>query len=115
MARTALTVTKITRDGAFVAAVAGTVDGLMFKNNGRTFIDVTNGGAATRTLTVVTTRTVLGLDVADLTVNVAAGATTVIGPFPPADFNNSGTDANMVYLNFPAGNEGDLSVSAYSL
>lgn len=114
MARVELAVTKITRAGANVATVAGSDQGQSFRNNGKTFLEVENVGAAQRTLTIVTTSTVLGLDVSDLTVDIAAGAMARIGPFPQSDFNNAGVDASLVYINFPAGNEADLHVAAYT-
>lgn len=115
MARVALTVTKITRSGAYLAPTAGTDQGQSFKNDGRTFLEITNGGDAPLDLTIVTTSTVLGLDVDDLAITVAAGAVVKAGPFPPSNFNNAGADAGLAYINFPAASESDLSVAAYSV
>lgn len=115
MARTELTPKDITPTGVNGASTTGTVDGHLFANNGRCIIMVTNGNAATRVLTIPTQATHNGRAVADDTVTCAASGTnggrTFIGPFAPALFNvQGGADDGKMYLNFPGGQETDLSV-----
>jgi hypothetical protein len=115
MARTNLTVTVVNDDGVVLpAAVAGTVDGHMFANDGRTILQLTNGGVAPRTITLVTPGTVEGLAIADKTVVVANGQTLYVGRLERSLYNQpqGATDEGKVYLNFPAGNEGDVTVRA---
>lgn len=115
MARTTLTVLAPGDAGAEVPLVAGTADGHQFPNDGRVLLYVVNGAAATRDLTIVTGRTYGGKAIADQTVTVQITGTNggrhVIGPFPVAVYNQEASPS-LVYLNFPAGNEGDLSVAA---
>lgn len=58
-------------------------------NDGRVFIEVANGGGSPDTVTIITNKTIGGLAVADRTVLVAAGATKLIGPFPPDIYNDA--------------------------
>jgi hypothetical protein len=105
MARTALTITNITRAGVTDAGVAGITDGHMFDNTGHEFLEITNGNAAARTVTVVTPRTVEGLAVGDQVVSIPNGQTRKIGPFPRETFSQprgAGADAGKVYLDYEA-------------
>lgn len=68
-------------------------DTFLFKNNGYTFMHVKNGDSSQHTVTVQTPKQVSGLDVSELTVDVAAGGEKFIGPFPPGVFNYSGGNA----------------------
>lgn len=116
MARTALTVNEITRTGIDDAATqaAANADGHAFYNGGDVFLVVENTNASTRTVTVVSTRTIDGLAVADLTVDVAQNERQIVGPFAPQNFNQqSGADAGKVYVNFDAVT--DLTIAAYRL
>ena len=118
MARTDLTVTQISRAGTTPpATVAGTADGHMFSNDGRTFLEVTNAAGAARTITFVTPGTVGDRQIEDLPISLPASATRLIGPFP-IDLYNRGaglTDAGKVYTNFEAGQEAQFTVRAYKL
>lgn len=60
-----------------------------FVNDGRTILVVDNGSGSELTVTITTPGTVDGLAIADKTVTVAIGDKAVIGPFPPAIYNNS--------------------------
>jgi len=87
----ALTTKEIDRDGLVLTTLAVTptaTHGNKFWNNGKTFLMVANASGDTITVTVNTPGQVAGLDVEDLEVEVANGATTAIGPFT-SDFNQS--------------------------
>ncbi len=78
-------------------------DGNRFKNSGREFVLVVNGGGANPVVvTIPTPQTISGLTIQDPTVSVAIGAEKIIGPFPPSIYNNpaGGTDPNEVYLEY---------------
>lgn len=94
-----LTVQTIARAG-----VAPTLNAVSasdtFANDGRTYIDVNNGGATSLTVTIVTPATVDGLAIDDRTVTIAAGQRRVIGPFPKATYNHPTT--GLVTVNFSA-------------
>lgn len=115
MARTALTVTDITKSGVDSAATleAANADGEKFYNNGRTFVEVLNANAADCTLTFQTPRTVDGLAVAEHTVVVSQNERMLIGPFPTQTFNQTSTDAGMVYMDYSAVT--DVTVAAWKL
>lgn len=113
MARTTLTVHSAGISGITVTGntTAGTADGHDFTNTGNVWLYVANGsGAATRDLTIVGNgETSGGADYADEVVTVGISSSMIIGPFETAPFNTSGK----VQLDFPAGNESDLSVYAF--
>lgn len=117
MARLDLPVTEITRAGADAAGSPGNADGHMFANRGREFLEVENVGAAARVVTVVTPRTIGGLDVAELVVNVPAGGRRLIGPFPGVTFDQprASADAGKVYVNYEAGAAADYLVRCFRL
>lgn len=62
-----------------------------FTNDGKTFLHVVNGNAATCTVTIVTSETVYGLAVADQTVAILTTAEAIIGPFPTDAFGTTTT------------------------
>ncbi len=105
MARTALTVTRITRTANGYSETAGLVavdqpNGNSFANTGREFLIVDNGTDDTAlTVTILSPVTVDGLAVTDLAATVALGVRRIIGPFPPSVYGSevsvdwsSGTD-----------------------
>jgi hypothetical protein len=104
MAYTELTVQAPTIAGVIPADVAATLtDGNRFKNSGREFILVKNGGGVNPVVvTIPTPQTIKGLTIQDPTVSVAIGVEKIIGPFPPSLYNNpaGGTDPNEVYLEY---------------
>lgn len=103
LTRTSLTVTEITSDGVTDTLSAANADGHKFYNDGKTFLEVSNGSGGTITVTIVTPITYLGLAVADKTVAISNGATKFIGPFRPSLYNyTTGTDKGMVYVNYSA-------------
>ena len=92
MPRTAITVTQVTRLGVAPAtATAGyaTNDHSIADNDGRVWLEAASTAGSATVITVETPGTVDGLAVADLTVSVPTNATRIIGPFPPAIYNQS--------------------------
>lgn len=86
MARSALTVQRITRSGIVPTFESANVDGNSFTNNGKQWIHVKNSDASAHNVTVQTPATLHGLAVADLTVSVGAGSELMLGPFPQSTF-----------------------------
>lgn len=117
MARTELTVTQITRDGVLDSGTAGIADGHMFVNSGRCFVEVANSDSgAARTITFVTPKTLVLLALADLTVEIPAASSRLIGPFPGDVFNQqSGADEGMVYIDYESGQHTKFQVRIYEL
>ncbi len=113
MARAEIVVTTITRAGALAVAVTGAATGHKVKNDGRTFLLVSNSDAAVaRTITIQTPRKILDLDVAELTVAVPALTTVPIGLLPTDTFNQP-AEAGYAYVDYEAGQEAKFSVRAY--
>jgi len=103
MAYTALTVQVISKDGlepTYAAADSG--DGDRFRNSGKEFIHVVNGGGSPCVVTMVTPATIRGLDIEDKTVSVPAGEDRMIGTFEPGLYNQpaGGTDAGNTYIEY---------------
>lgn len=94
MARTNLTITDVARSTSGVAQpTQDTMDvangNQLAYNDGRVIVEVNNSGASTYTFTVQTPGVVDGLAITDLVLSVAAGATRLLGPFPPNVYNQS--------------------------
>lgn len=93
MARTAITVTTVSRTGIAdpTEETADVANGMSLENNvGVAILHVRNSGAVSRTITFVTPGTVDGLAVADLVITVDAGAGKWVGPFDSSVYNTSG-------------------------
>jgi len=88
---------------AYTAAPATGSDVGLVRNDGRVILYFKNG-ATNRTVTIQTPAKVAGLDVAELSVAVAANTERVVGPFPPSVFNDSSQD-----LRFSADAAGNLT------
>ena len=89
---TALPVTDVTTAGVTPPAqVNGDVTGnILAFNDGKVWLEVISSDAGAQTVTVVTPGAVGGsYAIADLSVAVPAGATRLIGPFPPNIFNQA--------------------------
>lgn len=84
-----MTVQEISKSGLTPSYTAAIADGHKFPNGGDVFIHVKNGDAASKDITIQTPAKVEGVDVAEVTVTVAATSEAMIGPFPPHLFNNS--------------------------
>lgn len=99
MARAALTVQPVTRLGIEPGYVAAEADGNSFNNTGREFLHIKNG-ATDCVVTVKTPRTVDGQAVTERTVTVTGTEERMIGPFPPAIFNQGGADGDVVFVDY---------------
>lgn len=82
-----------------------------FTNDGRTFLEIENGDAASQTVTILTSTILDGLELADLDIVLTAGAFKVVGPFNTARYNQLG-DPTKVYVNVA---DADVKFRAYSL
>lgn len=96
-----LTVQNVLIAGATKAAlVAAAAGGDTFDNDGKTWLEVNNGGGASITVTI-TGQVDLQFGVsATKTVTVGAGVNSVMGPFPERFFNTDG--ANEVSVTYSA-------------
>lgn len=93
-----LTTQEITRAGVQVTYAACDVAGDSFTPSKDTFIHVKNTNAATRTVTIASTSTTIGLAVADPAVIVAATTgDNMIGPFPSEHFAQTDGLADITY------------------
>ncbi len=102
MARVAVTVAAVRRSGNNITTLPNAADaqGHYMDNDGRTFLVINNANAGTVVVTVQTPRTVDGLAVAELTLSMGAGTRWILGPFPTATFNQSGSDRGRIYIDF---------------
>ena len=75
-------------------------DGNMFRNTGKEILHVVNADASPTTVTLVTPATVAGLAIADQTIVIAAGEERMMGHLDPNVYNQSGTDAGKVYVQY---------------
>jgi len=92
-----LTVVSAAVTGAAYVPAAAAGGGDVFPNDGNTRLLVTNGGGGSINVTITPQNTVNGLTLAAVVVAVAAGASKVIGPFPPQYFNNSSGQVVLTY------------------
>lgn len=101
MARTTLSITPIVNSGvAFVGAAPDATNGNALPNNGRQMLVYKNADSGSHTVTIKAYPNggaPDGLTVSDKVVTIAAGATEIIGPFPPSIYNDA---ANNVYLDY---------------
>lgn len=92
-----LTVEDVSLTGGTPNLVAASAGGDAFSNDGHTMFKVTNGGASSVTATVASPVPCNYGYNHDVVVNVAAGTTVDLGPFPPARFNDNKGNANVTY------------------
>lgn len=94
MADTTLSVEKMGINGlAATYNAMSTANTYFARNGGRLFLHFKKSGAGDADVTIVATKSVLGLSVEDLVVTVPASTGDVmIGPFPPGVFNNGDGD-----------------------
>lgn len=105
-----LTIYPIVLTGVEPTYVACAAGGDAFMNDGRIFIHVKNGGAASRTVTVDSIRPCnQGVD-HNAVVAVPAGDERMIGAFNKARFNDANGKAQITY-----DNEADLTIAAVRL
>ena len=86
---TALTVQKPGIAGLTPTYSAADATGNTFPNDGNTIVHIKNGGGSSITVTLPTPGKVAGVDIADPTVSIGAGAEKFIGPFDPRAFAQS--------------------------
>lgn len=115
MARTQLSVTEIDSNGVSDAGTAGIADGHSFVNHGQEFVEVSNSDTVAHTVTFPTPDQIAGLNLEDRAVSIPAGGSLLIGRFPRSYFNQSGADANKVYIDYEGGAESMFTVSAFRL
>ncbi len=105
MPRTAIAVQEIPANsyvGAITFTAVDAANGMMFPNDGRTILIVKNADTASKTVTVVSVADQWGRT-GDHSITVAAGGEAIVPPLPPAVWSQqSGADANNVYVNFSA-------------
>lgn len=102
----------INRAGLVPALTAAAGGGDKFTPDNNTMLMVKNGGGSAVTVTVATPGTnAIGLNVDDVVVSVAAGATELIGPFP-ANYFADPTDglAHITYSGVTSVTVGTLQV-----
>jgi hypothetical protein len=108
MARTALTITDSDIGGTDVVySGADATNGNVFVNTGSDYLLVENTGVGSTDVTVISVPCSHGR-VQHETKTVAAGATTVLGPFPPSLFNQLGT--SNVHVDFTVGTGVNVAV-----
>jgi hypothetical protein len=104
MARATPTAIVPTLTGAVLALSAAPVDGDIL-SPGDTYLIVNNGSGGSITVTIQTTATKGGLDVADAGGPVAAGVQRVFGPLPSSLFaqaSDAVTGPNKVLVDYSA-------------
>jgi hypothetical protein len=101
MADVRLSVQPIVQAGltpVYTGSLTATTVDYVFKNDGKTFLHVKKAGAGDCVATITTPVTVDGKAVADLAVTVVATTgDKMIGPFPPAVFNDGNGDARVMF------------------
>lgn len=102
MAYTDLATQIIIKDGLLPTyANADSGDGDKFRNTGKEFVHVVNGGGSPCLVTMVTPAQIKGLDIEDKVVTVAAGTDQMLGTFEPGLYNQpSGSDAGKTYIEY---------------
>jgi hypothetical protein len=103
MAYNSLSIQTIIKDGLEpVYGTATLTDGDRFRNSGKEFVHVINGGGSPCLVTIPTPATISGLDIEDKVVTVPAGEDRMIGTFEPGLYNQpaGGTDAGELYVEY---------------
>lgn len=89
MARTDVTVQRVTRDGITPTYESANVDGHTVPNDsGKIHLHIKNTDTSAHNVTVQTSRTVSGFAIADHTVSVGAGSELMLGGFPSTVFGD---------------------------
>jgi hypothetical protein len=88
-----LTLGSIDRTGLATSggAAATATTGDTFPNDGNTLLVIANGSASPITASITINQKVDGVTPAAKTVAIAASTTVVVGPFPPATYNDPAT------------------------
>lgn len=95
---------------AVLGATAAANAGDQFLNDGRQLLYVKNVNAATRTITIATGATILGLAIGDVSFTVVQNAEKIVGPFDPRWFNDSSGYVQVTYSS-----ETDVTVAVISV
>lgn len=93
------------------------VDGMKFANDGHTYLYAinNNGGSDEAVVTVVSSGTVNGLALADVSVPLSAGEDVFFGPLPVDAFNvQSGTNSNDVLITVTGDAQADVDFGVFS-
>ncbi len=90
--------TPVSRAGVLVSGAAVAASD-KFANSGKQILLVINADIASTTVTFTTRATLDGLAAANLVVTVGAGASKLIGPFPPSTYNDSDGYVTVSYSN----------------
>jgi len=107
VARRELTVVTSTMGGSLLDPSSSSTGGLMFTNNGRSFLGITNAASSGgRRLVIGAAQLVDGdsLEVADRSIILGLACSSedweaILGPFRPSIYNQlSGTDVGKLYL-----------------
>jgi hypothetical protein len=119
MARVDVTTQKIVLTGLVPTLTEPTADGDVV-DAGQVALYVTNGSGSPVNVTVEATAAQDGLDVEDLVVAVAAGATALIGPLPARTFaqdagavESGDDDEGRVYVDYSAQTDVDRAVVSF--
>lgn len=115
-----LTVNKIVRAGLGVFGVgkdkvmAAAAAADEFANDGKTFIMVANDDAVPHAIVIATQKSILGLNVGEQIVSIAANMVdaedfVLIGPFPPSVFNDASGKVQVTYTEATDGTGVDAS------
>lgn len=96
------TLTVYTAPGAgtppALTAASAAGGGDVIPNNGKTIVQITNGGGSSITATFAATGTLpSGASISSVAGTMAAGVTRVFGPFPTNEFNNSSGQVALTY------------------
>lgn len=99
MARTTLTPQPFTTAGLVPSTVTPDASGVMFRNNGKMILRVTNGSGSDITVTPKIAKTIEGVAPTSPARTVAAGATKYLGPFDEEIYRQLASTAVM-YVDF---------------
>lgn len=92
-----LTVVTPARSANLFALESAAGGGDAFLNSAKRFLVIDNADGSPMTLTLVTQNTVDGEAVDDKTIVVAAGTRQLLGPFPPAIYNDNDDKVQLTY------------------
>lgn len=99
MSNVAVTVDQIVPGGVkpTVNSSLSVSDNYQLQNDGKMFLHIDNGGGGASVVTIVSQKVDAGLALADRIVSVPAGEERMIGPFPPAIFNDANGLVNVTF------------------
>jgi hypothetical protein len=113
VARTAISITDVGNQGSVNPvswSAADATNDMMFANDGRIVLLVDNASGGGVDVDVISVADEAGRT-QDISVTVAAGNQAAFGPFHSGWWNQSGTDAGNVYVNFDV----DTSITVAAL